>query len=100
MKCLTFLVVGVAIVAAFGDHLTDNGKLALSIAIGAFGFFLWFCSFGAVMDISAMREDMDDSLRSTAFGAQYGKAPFSAYLALTTIVMLGVPVMLIWMLNS
>ena len=59
--------------------------------VGAVGFFLWFCSFGAVMDIASMRADMDDSLRTTAFGSQFAKAPFPAYLALTTIVMLGTP---------
>jgi hypothetical protein len=43
---------------------------------------------------------MDESLRNTAFGSQFSKAPFPAYIALTTIVMLGAPVMLIWMLNA
>ena len=99
MKCLILLVVGVAIALSL-DGLGDDSKLALSIAVGALGFFLWFCSFGAVMDIAAMREDMDDSLRNTAFGSQFTSAPFPVYIALTTIVMLGTPVMLIWMLNA
>ncbi len=99
MKCLALMVVGVAVALSI-DGLGDDSKLALSIAVGAVGFFLWFCSFGAVMDIAAMRSDMDESLRNTAFGSQFSKAPFPAYIALTTIVMLGAPVMLIWMLNA
>ena len=99
IKCLILMVVGVTIALSL-DGLSDDATLPLSILVGAIGFFLWFCSFGAVMDIASMRSDMNDSLRSTAFGSQFAKAPFPAYLALTTIVMLGTPVMLIWMLNA
>ena len=41
MKCLILLVVGVAIALSL-DGLSDDSKLALSIAVGALGFFLWF----------------------------------------------------------
>jgi hypothetical protein len=99
ITCLILMVVGVTIAVSL-DGLSDDATLPLSIMVGAIGFFLWFCSFGAVMDIASMRSDMDDSLRTTAFGSQFAKAPFPAYLALTTIVMLGTPVMLIWMLNA
>ena len=99
IKCLVLMVVGVAIALSI-DGLSDDSTLPLSIAVGAIGFFLWFCSFGAVMDIAAMRADMDESLRNTTFGSQFAKAPFPGYLALTTIIMLGVPAMLIWMLNA
>ena len=67
---------------------------------GVIGNYLCACSLGALMDIASMRSDMDDSMRATAFGSKFAKAPFPAYLALTTIVMLGTPAMLIWMLNA
>ncbi|HAB57357.1 MAG: hypothetical protein CL433_12800 [Acidimicrobiaceae bacterium] len=99
IKCLILMVVGVTIALSL-KGLSDDATLPLSIAVGAVGFFLWFCSFGAVMDIASMRSDMDEALRNSTFGSQFVKAPFPAYVALTTIVMLGTPVMLIWMLNA
>jgi hypothetical protein len=47
-----------------------------------------------------MRKDMSSDLKISAFGSQFSKAPFPVYILLTTIVMLGVPVMLIIALNS
>ena len=99
LKCLVWLTVGVAIVVAIGD-LTSGASTALSIAVAAIGFFLWFAAFGSVMDIAAMRNDMDDELRSSAFGANFAKAPFPVYFGLMSLVMLGTPVMLIIMLKS
>ncbi|MEC7507262.1 MAG: hypothetical protein VX510_10680, partial [Actinomycetota bacterium] len=55
------------------DGLSDDATLPLSILVGAIGFLLFLCSFGAVMDIASMRSDMKDSLRSTAFGSQFAK---------------------------
>jgi len=52
------------------------------------------------MDISAMRADMDDDLRSTTFGQQFSKAPFPVYLILNTFAMLGGSVMLIVLINA
>jgi hypothetical protein len=52
------------------------------------------------MDIAAMRKDMSEELQGSAFGTQFLKAPFPIYIAVTTLVMLGVPVMLILLLNS
>jgi len=49
--------------------------------------------------ISTMRNDMDDDLKGSAFGANFAKAPFPVYFVLMTLVMLGTPVMLI-MLKS
>jgi hypothetical protein len=43
---------------------------------------------------------MSDDLRASAFGSQFTKAPFPVYIVLTTLVMLGVPVMLIVALNA
>ena len=99
VKCLILMVVGVTIAVSL-DGLSGDATLPLSILVGAIGFFLWFCSFGAVMDIASMRSDMDDSLRRSAFGSQFSEEPFPADLALTTIVMLGTPARLIWMLNA
>jgi hypothetical protein len=99
LKSLVLLTVGTAIVVALGD-LSDSGALSLSVAVGAIGLLLWFCAFGAVMDIAAMRHDMSDDLKTSAFGSQFSKAPFPVYIGLTTIVMLGVPVMLIIALNN
>ena len=59
-----------------------------------------FAAFGAVMDIATMRNDMDDDLKGSAFGANFAKAPFPVYFVLMTLVMLGTPVMLIIMLKS
>ena len=64
IKCLVLMVVGVAVATSWGQ-LNDNAQLALSIAVAVVGLFLWFGSHGAIMDISAMRADMDDDLRST-----------------------------------
>ena len=47
-----------------------------------------------------MRNDMDDDLKASAFGANFAKAPFPVYFGLMTLVMLGTPVMLIIMLKS
>ena len=85
IKCLILMVVGVTIALSL-KGLSDDATLPLSIAVGAVGFFLWFCSFGAVMDIASMRSDMDEALRNSTFGSQFVKAPFPAYVALTTIV--------------
>ena len=75
ITCLILMIVGVTIAVSL-EGLSDDATLPLSILVGAIGFFLWFCSFGAVMDIASMRSDMDDSLRTTAFGSQFAKAPF------------------------
>lgn len=99
MKCLVGLIIGVAIAVSYGG-LSDNAEVALSIAVGVVGFFLWFAAFGAIMDIATMRKDMDDELRATAFGANFTKAPFPVYFAISTLAMLGAPAMLIVMLNS
>ncbi len=99
LKVLGLLTIGVTVAVAL-DGLSDDAALSLSIAIGAFGVLLWFCAFGAVLDISAMRKDMSSDLKTSAFGSQFSKAPFPVYILLTTIVMLGVPVMLIIALNS
>jgi hypothetical protein len=98
MKTLMLMTVGVTVAIALGG--LGDASTAISIAVGAFGFFLWFCAFGAVMDIASMRNDMSDDLRASAFGSQFTKAPFPAYIVLATLVMLGVPVMLIIALNA
>ena len=98
MKTLMLMTVGVVVAIALGG--LGDASMAISIAVGAFGFFLWFCAFGAVMDIASMRNDMSDDLRASAFGSQFTKAPFPVYIALTSLVMLGVPVMLIVALNA
>jgi len=99
LKSLMLMTVGVAIAVSLGEF-DDSGALALSVAVGALGFYLWFLSFGAVMDVAAMRNDMSDDLRESAFGTQFLKAPFQVYIGVTTLVMLGVPAMLIVLLNS
>ena len=99
IKCLVLMVVGVAVATSWGQ-LNDNAQLALSIAVAVVGLFLWFGSHGAIMDISAMRADMDDDLRSTTFGQQFSKAPFPVYLILNTFAMLGGSVMLIVLINA
>src|SRR5210317_1018758 len=86
LKNLVWLTVGVSIVVALGE-LSSGASTALSIAVAGIGFFLWFAAFGAVMDIAAMRNDMDDSLRSTAFGMNFEKAPFPVYFVLMTVSM-------------
>ena len=93
------MIVGVALAASWGQ-LSDGAEVALSVAVGVVGFFLWFGAFGAIQDIAAMREDMDDDLRSTAFGKNFSKAPFPVYFILATIAMLGSTVMLIVMINA
>ena len=99
IKCLVLMVVGVAVATSWGQ-LNDNAQLALSIAVAVVGLFLWFGSHGAIMDIPAMRADMDDDLRSTTFGQQFSKAPFPVYLILNTFAMLGGSVMLIVLINA
>ena len=99
LKSLVWLTIGVSLVVALGD-LSSGASTALSIAVAGIGFFLWFAAFGAVMDIAAMRNDMDDELRRSAFGTNFAKAPFPIYFGLMTLVMLGTPVMLIIMLKS
>jgi len=99
LKNLVWLTIGVSLVVALGD-LSSGASTALSIAVAGIGFFLWFAAFGAVMDIATMRDDMDDELRSSAFGKNFAKAPFPVYFGLMTLVMLGTPVMLIIMLKS
>lgn len=99
LKSLVWLTIGVSIVVALGE-LTSGASTALAIAVAAIGFFLWFAAFGAIMDIAAMRNDMGDDLKNTAFGANFAKAPFPIYFGLMTLVMLGTPVMLIIMLKS
>ena len=100
LKCLVWLTIGVALVVALGDDLSSGASTALSIAVAGIGFFPWFAAFGAVMDIATMRNDMDDDLKGSAFGANFAKAPFPVYFGLMTLVMLGTPVMLIIMLKS
>ena len=78
-------------------QLSDNA--GSSIAIGLVGLFLWMGS-RAIMDIAAMRADMDDDLRSTTFGKQFSKAPFPVYLILNTFAMLGGSAMLIILVNA
>ena len=99
LKNLVWLTVGVSIVVAIGE-LSSGASTALSIAVAGIGFFLWFAAFGAVMDIAAMRNDMDEDLKGSAFGTNFAKAPFPVYFGLMTLVMLGTPVMLIIMLKS
>ena len=99
LKSLVWLTIGIAIVVALGD-MTSGASTALSIAVAGIGFFLWFAAFGAVTDIAAMRNDMDEELRGSAFGENFSKAPFPVYFGLVTLVMLGTPVMLIIMLKS
>ena len=99
LKCLVFMTVGVSLVVALGNR-SSGASTALSFAVAGIGFFLWFASFGAVMYIAAMRNDMDDDLKASAFGANYSKAPFPVYFGVMTLVMLGTPVMLIIMLKS
>jgi hypothetical protein len=93
------MIVGVAVAASWGQ-LTGNAEVALSIAVAVVGLFLWFGSHGAIMDIAAMRSDMDGDLASTTFGKQFAKAPFPIYLILNTLAMLGGTVMLVIMLNA
>jgi hypothetical protein len=93
------MIVGVAVAASWGQ-LTDNAEVALSIAVAVVGLFLWFGSHGAIMDIAAMRSDMDDDFASTTFGTQFAKAPFPIYLILNTLAMLGGTVMLVILLNA
>ena len=100
LKCLVFLTVGVSLVVAIDPSLPSGASTALSIAVAGIGFFLWFAAFGAVMDIATMRNDMDDDLKGSAFGANFAKAPFPVYFGLMTLVMLGTPVLLIIMLKS
>lgn len=52
------------------------------------------------MDVTAMREDMSEELQGSAFGTQFQKAPIPIYIAVTPLVMLGVPVMSKLLLNS
>ena len=99
LKNLVWLTIGVSLVVALGE-LSSGASTALSIAVAGIGFFLWFAAFGAVMDIAAMRNDMDDDLKGSAFGVNFAKAPFPIYFGLMTLVMLGTPVMLIIMLKS
>ena len=93
IKCLVLKIVGVAVAASWGQ-LADNAEVAVV------GLFLWFGSHGAIMDIAAMRSDMDDDLASTTFGKQFAKAPFPIYLILNTLAMLGGTVMLVILLNA
>ena len=79
LKCLVAMIVGTALAISWGS-LSDNAQLALSIAVALVGLFLWFGSHGAIMDIAAMRADMDEGLASTTFGQQFAKAPFPVYL--------------------
>jgi hypothetical protein len=99
LKCLVLMIVGVAVAASWGQ-LSDNAEVALSIAVAVVGLFLWFGSHGAIMDIAAIRSDMDDDLASTTFGKQYAKAPFPIYLILNTLAMVGGTVMLVILLNA
>tara|TARA_B100000073_G_scaffold17429_1_gene13968 strand:- start:1124 stop:1483 length:360 start_codon:yes stop_codon:yes gene_type:complete len=99
LKCLVAMIVGTALAVSWGS-LSDNAQLALSIAVGLVGLFLWFGSHGAIMDIAAMRSDMDEGLASTTFGKQFARAPFPVYLILNALTMLGGSVMLIIMINS
>ncbi len=99
LKCLVLMIVGVAVAASWGQ-LSDNAEVALSIAVAVVGLFLWFGSHGAIMDIAAIRSDMDDDLASTTFGKQFAKAPFPIYLILNTLAMLGGTVMLVILLNA
>ena len=64
MKALMLITVGVVVAIALGG--LGDASMAISIAVGAFGFFLWFCAFGAVMDIASMRNDMSDDLRAVS----------------------------------
>ena len=101
LKCLVWLTIGVSLVVAIDPSISSSGaSTALSVAVAGIGFFLWFAAFGAVMDIATMRNDMDDDLKGSAFGANFAKAPFPVYFGLMTLVMLGTPVMLIIMLKS
>ena len=99
VKSMVLMVVGIAVATSWGQ-LSDNAQVALSIAIGLVGLFLWMGSHGAIMDIAAMRADMDDDLRSTTFGKQFSKAPFPVYLILNTFAMLGGSGMLIILVNA
>ncbi|MEC7916006.1 MAG: hypothetical protein VX963_06970, partial [Actinomycetota bacterium] len=99
LKCLVAMIVGIALAISWGS-LSDNAQLALSIAVALVGLFLWMGSHGAIMDIAAMRADMDEGLASTTFGKQFAKAPFPVYLILNALAMLGGSVMLIIMINA
>ena len=99
LKCLVAMIVGIALAISWGS-LSDNAELALSIAVALVGLFLWMGSHGAIMDIAAMRADMDEGLASTTFGKQFAKAPFPVYLILNALAMLGGSVMLIIMINA
>ncbi|MFL2986038.1 MAG: hypothetical protein ACJZ57_02225 [Candidatus Poriferisodalaceae bacterium] len=99
VKCLVLMIVGIALAISWGS-LSDNAELALSITVAVVGLFLWFGSHGAIMDIAAMRSDMDDALASTTFGKQFSKAPFPVYLILNAAAMLGSSVMLVIVINA
>ena len=99
LKCLVLMIVGIAVASSFGS-LSDNAEFALSITVAVVGLFLWFSAHGAIMDIAAMRADMDEGLASTAFGTNFNKAPFPVYLILNALAMLGSTVMLMIMINA
>jgi len=99
LKCLVLMIVGIAVAISWGSF-SDNAEFALSIMVAVVGLFLWFGSHGAIMDIAAMRADMDEGLASTAFGTNFNKAPFSVYLILNALAMLGSTVMLIIVINA
>ena len=98
MKCQVLMVVGIALAISYGG-LSDDAGVVLSVAVGLIGVLLWFAAFGSVMDIATMRQDMEDELANSAFGANFTKAPFPVYFALLTLAMLGSSIMLIVMLN-
>ena len=53
VKSMVLMVVGIAVATSWGQ-LSDNAQVALSIAIGLVGLFLWMGSHAAIMDIAAV----------------------------------------------
>lgn len=99
IRSFVILIVGVAVVDAIRD-LDGSSAVMLSIITGLIAFVLWISTIAATADIATLRNDMDDALRATAFGAAWLKAPFPVLMGVITIAMVGAPIAEIIMINS
>jgi hypothetical protein len=99
IRSFVILIVGVGVVDAVRD-LDGSAAVMLSIVTGLVAFMLWFASMGAISDIAVLRNDMNDSLRASAFGGAWLKAPFPVIMGLITITMLGSAAAEIVMVNT
>ena len=85
---------GLLAVIVFGEaHLEAScDRLAVAAMIVLIGILALVWNDGAIADLGAGIEDMDDEVAASAVGRNFAKAPFGMFRVLNLVVILGIAV--------